>query len=241
MYKIALCDDDRRYINIVEDIVRRYCLKNNILIEIEIFDDSDKLAENIEENKTHDAYILDVEMPNLSGVELSHLIRERAKNAYIIFLTAHNQYAIDACGINVIKYIIKERMEKELFNALNQLFTRLDKMKKEKTYVICNKRKYIKILQSEIIYVYKKQKNAVFVLEHVEDEWERATLQEVYQTLDNCDMYMLDRGIILNISHIRKILPDKVIMDGGVELTSSKLRINDLKEYLVSQIGEWIL
>ena len=114
-------------------------------------------------------------------------------------------------------------------------------MKKEKTYVICNKRKYIKILQSEIIYVYKKQKNAVFVLEHVEDEWERATLQEVYQTLDNCDMYMLDRGIILNISHIRKILPDKVIMDGGVELTSSKLRINDLKEYLVSQIGEWIL
>lgn len=241
MYKIALCDDDRRYLNIVEDIVRRYCLKNNILIEIEIFDDSDKLAENLEENKTHDAYILDVEMPNLSGVELSHLIRERAKNAYIIFLTAHNQYAIDACGINVIKYIIKERMEKELFNALNQLFTRLDKMKKEKTYVICNKRKYIKILQSEIIYVYKKQKNAVFVLEHVEDEWERATLQEIYQTLDNCDMYMLDRGIILNISHIRKILPDKVIMDGEVELTSSKLRINDLKEYIVSQIGEWIL
>ena len=89
--------------------------------------------------------------------------------------------------------------------------------------------------------MYKKQKNAVFVLEHFESEWERATLQEVYQTLNNRDMYMLDRGIILNLHHIRKILPDKIIMDGGIELTSSNARINDLKEYLIIRIGEWIL
>lgn len=241
MYKVALCDDNRKYLDILEHTVRRYCHENNVKIEIEIFDDSDKLAEKIEENQTHDAYILDVEMPNFSGIELSHLIREKAKNAYVIFLTAHDQYAVDACGINVMKYIIKDHMEKELFEALNQLLLRLDKMKTEKTYIICTKRKYVKILQDEIIYVYKKQKNAVFVLENLESEWERKALQEVYKALDNIDMYMLDRGIILNISHIRKILSDKVIMDGGIELTSSKERINDLKEYLITNIGEGIL
>ena len=53
-------------------------------------------------------------------------------------------------------------------------------------------------------------------------------------------MYMLDRGIILNLSHVRKIVDGKIVMTDGYELTSSPNHINGLKEYLITHLGDLV-
>lgn len=237
MYKIAICDDNIAYLELIKKKIQKYCRENNLNIILDSFDDSDMLAECIEEKKRYDAYILDIEMPNISGVELAEKIRTYSENSYIIFLTAHDIYAVRACGVNVLSYILKERIETELEAVLKRLFERLERQNDEKTYTISNQRKYIKILQKDIIYIYKNQKNVVFVLDGTEEECDRTTLQEVYQRLANPDMYPLDRGLIINLRHVRKIVADRVKMNGGYDLLTSKVHANELKEHIMLYWG----
>lgn len=234
MYKIAICDDNKAYLEVIAEKIQKYCKEHGFNIVLDSYSDSDKLAQEIEDKDGYDAYVLDIEMPHISGVELAERIRKCSEQAYIIFLTAHDSYAVRACGVNVISYVLKERLEAELERTLRELFERLDKLHDTKVYTIQNQRKYVKIRQRDIIYISKQQKNVELVLGNQEKESERISLQEIYKRLDNPDMYFLDRSSIINLQHVRKIVEYKVIMDNGHELITSKIHANELKEHLMS-------
>lgn len=240
MYKIVLCDDSIEYLELLKRKVQKFLVENEIKATIEAFNDSDYLAERVEERKSYDVFILDVEMPNISGVELAKKVLEYSPNAYVIFLTAYSSYAIKGYGINVLKYILKKQMDVELQPALKELFNRLSWQNDGKTYTINNQRKYIRLLQSDIMYIYKEQKNAVFVLCKNGREYERTTLQNVYERLDNPDMFFLDRGYILNMKYVRKIGADRVEMDDGYEVLTNKERVSTLKEHIITYMEKGI-
>ena len=233
MYKIAICDDNKAYMEVITDKIQKYCKDMGENITLESYSDSDKLAQSIEDKERYDAYILDIEMTNMSGVELAERIRKYSEQAYIIFLTAHDVYAVKACGVNVISYILKERLDIELEEALKELFQRLNKWHEGKIYTIQNQRKYIKVQQRDIVYITKRQKNVMIVIKGQDAECERLTLQEIYKRLDNPDMYLLDRSNIINLQHVRKIMDYEIIMDNGHELITSRAHANELKEHLM--------
>jgi two-component system response regulator LytT len=55
----------------------------------------------------YDVVFLDVEMPGLTGVEAAPLVRERRDPPAIVFVTAHERYAIDAFAVEAFDYILK--------------------------------------------------------------------------------------------------------------------------------------
>ena len=65
-----------------------------------------------------DAVFLDVEMPGLSGVEAAPLVRERADPPAVVFVTAHERYAVDAFAVEAFDYLLKpvdpDRLERVL-------------------------------------------------------------------------------------------------------------------------------
>lgn len=240
MYRIAICDDNEEFLELLEEKFNQYCKASSIQAVLHRFTDSDMLIEQFEEKRSFDAFILDIEMPGFSGMDIAKIIRSHSNSAVIIFLTAYEAYAKDGYGMNVSNYLLKSCLEEELNMVLDQMFLQLGKMKSDKIYTISNQRKFIKMIQKDIVYIYKNQKNAVFVLEGQQEEWERITLQEVCQRLDNPDMMMVDRGLIVNLHHIRSIMDDKIQMDNGIELFTSRNQIKSLKSYLSTYWGNMI-
>lgn len=232
MYKLAFCDDNIEFMNHIVERVISYGNEKSITFDIQKFSDSDSLLEQIEEKKLFDVYFLDVDMPNYNGIDVSRKIRDYTSTALIIFITAYDSYAIDACGINVVRYILKNRIDKDIIGALDELMVRLAQIYNEKVYVISNQRKYLKILQKDIVYMYKYQKNTIFVMLDGSEEKDRITLQDAYDKMNNPDMIWLDRCVILNRSHIWKVSNEKIIMDGGYEITAGDGRIKDIKKKL---------
>lgn len=237
MYRVALCDDNFEYLKLVEAQIQRYCRQKCTRIDLHVFQDSSRLEESIEQGKFFDAYILDIEMPACSGMEIARQIEEAPSASCVIFLTAHKDYAVEACSLNIIRYVLKDRMEEEIEITLDDLFFRLDRLGSHNAYIICSKRKYVRMLHKDIIYIYKRQKNVVFVLSGKREEQERGTLQSVYEKLENPDLVWLDRGVIVNMIHVQRVLTDEVEMNDGYKILAGADHALELKRRLSSYWG----
>lgn len=84
---------------------------------VEIFLSSQEALEYLETNEA-DIVFLDINMPDISGLELAETFRERWPDMAIIFLTAYNQFALNAFKVHANGYLIKpveqEQFEEEI-------------------------------------------------------------------------------------------------------------------------------
>ena len=71
-----------------------------------------------------DVVFLDIEMPEISGIELAKAIQQRAPQAKIVFVTAYREYAVQAFELNATDYLLKPIRKDRLEKALERL--RLD-------------------------------------------------------------------------------------------------------------------
>ena len=74
-------------------------------------------AFNYLKNEKIDLVFLDVEMPEMNGLEL---IRSLEKRPIIIFVSAKKEYAIEAFELNVADYIIKPVTLPRFIKAVNR-------------------------------------------------------------------------------------------------------------------------
>ena len=232
MYRIAVCDDNECYLKKIEDRIKDYEKRNEKYFDVYKFIDSDILMEKVEASNLFDVYFLDIGMPCYTGIDLAERIKQVSDTAMIVFITAYDSFAVNACGLNVVKYLMKEHIDEQIDDVLDEILEELRRTSDDKVYVIVNQRRYIKLQQRDIINVYKYQKNTVFVLRNGKEERERLSLQKAYEKMNNEDMIWLDRGIILNIRHICQITEQKIIMEGGYEIVTSLDHIKELKKIL---------
>ncbi|HEX4525295.1 MAG TPA: LytTR family DNA-binding domain-containing protein [Gaiellaceae bacterium] len=68
-----------------------------------------------------DVVFLDVEMPGLSGVEAAPLVRERADPPAVVFVTAHERYALDAFAVEAFDYLLKPVDPERLARVVERL------------------------------------------------------------------------------------------------------------------------
>ena len=78
-----------------------------------------KLAESL----APDLLLLDVQMPRLSGLEVMELLGERAPA--VIFVTAHDEFAVRAFEVHAVDYLLKPVEPARLAQALERATARL--------------------------------------------------------------------------------------------------------------------
>lgn len=121
---IAVCDDSKAYGDIVKELIYKAMLNNNVNYKISTFTSGIDLVQANKENE-FDIIFLDMEMPEIDGIETGLLIRKVSKNTIIIYLTSHKDYAYDSYKVKANNYLLKpisiEVLEKELLDCIKGL------------------------------------------------------------------------------------------------------------------------
>ncbi|MEI2711794.1 MAG: LytTR family DNA-binding domain-containing protein [Nocardioides sp.] len=68
-----------------------------------------------------DAVFLDISMPGLSGLELAQVLSRFKNPPPIVFVTAHEQHAVDAFELNAVDYVLKPVREERLGEAVRRI------------------------------------------------------------------------------------------------------------------------
>ena len=87
MYRFAVCDDssaDRAY---VTALIEAWGCSRDILLQIEDYPSAEAFLFAYEGNETVDVLFLDIEMGDMSGVELAKRLRQMGAGLQIVCLT----------------------------------------------------------------------------------------------------------------------------------------------------------
>ncbi len=152
--KIAICDDDNQELLEISGLVDEYlsCGLAEDKIEFRRFESSMKLLAQIESGKHFDIFLLDVIMPNISGIELASEIRKTDQVAKIIFLTSSSEFAVESYSVGAFNYLLKPIQKDQLFSVLEKACDDMSNSLKQ-YIVVKTSTSLAKVFLHELIYI----------------------------------------------------------------------------------------
>lgn len=125
MFNAIIVDDERPALDVLRLFLER---TGQICVVGSFLRAADALAEICDLEP--DVVFLDIEIPEISGIELAEKIIEVCGNTEIVFVTAYEKYAIEAFRVNAIDYILKPFTVDDIAHVI----TRLNKVRALRIY-----------------------------------------------------------------------------------------------------------
>lgn len=244
--KILIADDEKP----ARDKIKSF-LKTEEMVEM-IYE-SDNGLSAIEKIKEHcpTLVFLDIQMPGANGFEVIEEIGADEMPS-VIFVTAFDQFAINAFEVNAIDYLLKpfdeERFQKSFARAIKRLEDKKENVETISALltqtgigadnlkrILVNKgSKYFFVKVEEIFYISAEEK---YIEIHTEKEKYllRHTMQSMEQKLDKQKFRRIHRSFIVNLDFINEMQPYShgdyiVILKNGVKIKMGRRYRHELFE-----------
>lgn len=231
MVRIAICDDEKNAVNLHEDIVKNSLQACGIGYEITTYIHSrNLLCDIIDDNFFYDLILLDIEMPDVTGMELSEKIKPYLPNVKIIFITSHVEYAIDAFELSIFRYVPKNNLKVKLTAAVTDA-AKLIELEAGQEYIIQTTNRLEKIPYKDIFYIQRDGKN-VSIVSSAGTSKVRKSLQQVFNELNTSEFIFIDRGHIVNIIQIMKVSDGMAVLKNGEQLPISRSHLQEVKRQI---------
>jgi len=88
-YQIAVCDDEEEQGRAVGALISKWSRLSGQACQVRFYPSAEAFLFQYQEDKNCDILLLDIEMGEISGIELAKRIRRENKRMEIIFLTSH--------------------------------------------------------------------------------------------------------------------------------------------------------
>lgn len=114
---IAICENDENQTTLTKNLIKKYMDERKIKYGLYCYPSGEKLLENW---RSFDLVLMDVEMDKLSGIETAARIREKDDRVYFFFITAHSEYMDAAMNNNILRFFQKPINEERFFRGMDK-------------------------------------------------------------------------------------------------------------------------
>lgn len=186
---IGVCDDSKEY------LARELALCRSKLSGEHTFYQFHEGKDIFEKQEKIDLLILDIEMPDMNGIELKEKLRLISDKTLIIFVTSHKEYIFEAFDINVLGFVVKENMEKQLPALLDKAVGIIE------GYILFEGT----IDSRDILYIKAEHNYGKVKLKNGEQIMVRGSMKKFEEELVPYEFLRIHREYLLNIRWIEKI------------------------------------
>lgn len=225
MHRCVIIDDEPHAI----EGLKRYIDNFPELLLVQSYTDSVIALKEIKENEALDIIFMDVDMPKITGIELSKEIR--SKTDKLVFTTAHTKHAYDAFQLAADAYLLKPYSLGKFAITLQNLFPKKpDFIKPEVTptslyqdfFFVKSKEDDLNILKVKFdsIIAVESQQNYVKIYTPTKNIVTYMSLTEIAKILCTLPLFMqLHRSFIINKAHIESIDGHLIKMANGLKVS----------------------
>lgn len=185
--------------------------------EMEIVDEFDNGLDvlNFIQENTLDAIFLDINIPKLDGMLLAKTINKFERKPKIVFITAYDNYAVEAFNLDIFDYILKPYSDERIISMLDKLKTAIlddnckDKVEYQKVSnkISLWKNDKIHIVDVNDIYYCEARERYTHIFTKDEEYEIRECISEVEKTINNDSFFRTHRSYLVNLEKIEEIIP----------------------------------
>lgn len=216
--KCAITDDEPLALDLLESYVK----KTPSLELAGKFHSAGEAVAGLKEEPV-DLLFLDIQMPELDGIELSRMIPASTR---IVFTTAFGQYAIEGYKVNALDYLLKPISYPEFMRSVNKALEWFAIARKaagapaslaqdKDSIYVKSEYRLVRIPFSGILYVEGLKDYVKFYLDSAEQPvLSLMNLKDLEDSLPH-DMFLrVHRSFIVNLKRIKAIDRGRIILDG---------------------------
>jgi two-component system response regulator LytT len=238
--KCIAVDDEPLALKLVETFIQQ----TPFLELISTCDNAVEAMGLIRETKP-DVVFLDINMPNLTGMELARLIQDQpGPLPKIIFTTAYNHYAIEGYKVNAVDYLLKPFSYEEFLRASTKVLQLSEEANNQFQNIAADDEfiflkveyQWVRISLKEICYI-ESLKDYVKV--HLEDSQKALlsliSLKALEEKLPSSKFMRVHRSFIVSLDKISAISKNSIFID-KIEITVGE----QYKEAFKIVVDKWL-
>lgn len=226
MLKIALCDDEPEQRDALGRLVLDYAAaRPELAAKLSVFSSGPQLLMAAETDGPFDLYLLDVVMPELSGIRLGVQLRELDAACTIIYLSVSPEYALDSYEARAFYYLIKPPERERLFQVLDQAIAQREK-KRAACITVKTRDGLNRVRLDELMYAELSNRTVHYHLArgvHVDSVTVRVPFQEVIAPLlADPRFFLCGASFVANLFYVTAVEKNYFLMDGGARVPLSR-------------------
>jgi two-component system, LytTR family, response regulator LytT len=209
-----------------------------------------------------DLVMLDVQMPGITGFEVARRVVQAGLESQLVFVTAFDQYAIEAFDVNAVDYVLKPVEPARLTTAVDRVRRRLsaertaqkplsgeefdrllqalsERHARREQLAIKVEERFLLVHTDEVVHASVEDEQIRVVTNSLSGTSNYRTLDELQARLDPAVFWRVHRSHLVNINKIKEIVPwfsrnyILKMKDGkGTEIPVSRSQTRRLREYL---------
>lgn len=241
MYKIAICDDDKRYRKIIREIVENANgLPKNEMRFYE-YESGDEFLKHMD--ILYELVFIDIRMPGIDGNQTALKLRNYNKDAVLIFCSSYFEPTVDSINFGQpFRYIMKDLYDISLRREISAIMAEVKKrFLNDYAVTVTSAGKITRIHVEDILYVSRAKRGCEICIVK-EEEKEIVRCREAFTEL--CEQ-LKDKGFaqahysyIINLGKVEGLNKIVLRLKCGIEMNVSRAKKEEFTDELFQYLRE---
>ena len=225
MIRIAVIDDEKIILkSIYKKIESLFCKTG---VKFEIYDYTNAVAALKEIEKSgFDILFLDIDMPDISGMEIAKKLRIQEENIDIVFVTNKEELVYDAIKFTPFRFIRKYRFEDEIEETVSEFMNKFGKNNYTYMFSTSQGKKGVLVTRIKYIEVMSHKLNVYGINESF---IANGNLKDIENIFYDYGFLKIHQSYLVNYRFINLIKYKEVILDDGKTLPISRGKYEKIK------------
>lgn len=199
--KIAICDDELLQLELLKKYCTSWLNENKLQASLKTYSSSEAFLFDYEDSNDFDILLLDIQMKELSGINLAKKLRNLGDNVAIIFITGIKDFVFEGYHVQAVDYILKPVDE--------------NIQRKEPQIVIQINNELVRLNEKDIQYIESIGHNTYFYTANGTYQAKKG-ISAIENELSGNFFYKCHRSYIINILHIDSISKNEVKINNTI-------------------------
>jgi DNA-binding LytR/AlgR family response regulator len=235
--KVLVVDDERPALDELT-----FLLQGDPRVDEVLATDSATEALRVLQDVDVDAVFLDIQMPGLTGIELAQVLSRFRTPPPVVFVTAHDEHAVDAFDLRAVDYVLKPVRQERLAEAVRRVLAGSAKPAEPVDEQIPVERGGVTrfVRRSEVRYVEAQGDYARLHLAGGEAYLVRIPLSTLEEEWRAHGFWRIHRSLLVALEHVDELRTEMgrcTVLVDGVELPVARRHTRELRDVLVRRSG----